>query len=178
MLGALSMILTTYLILKKRNIDISLESVTNSKLIVFLIVFATLLFWILHGLLSKDKNMSRFEDNWQEDGIRAVRGILVCAEGLLYLFIVRNIDQGHSIFHNAWIIIALIVVLNIIQLVMFDKYYTTSIRELLVDGLLIQIQDTRNALILVLFVLCALHFTIMGAIFIVTIIAIVTGFFK
>lgn len=178
MLGALFMIFTTYLLTKKRNIEISLGYLCNKKLIIALIVIATILFWLLHFIFSEVKTLSRYEDNWQEDGLRFVRGIIVLSEAALYVKILMNVDKGNWIFYHALLGIVFIIIMNAIELALIDHYYSKNIREMIVDGILIQIQDTRNALILVLAVLCILNWTLLGFLFVLVLLAIVTGFFK
>ena len=164
MLGPLVIILATYLLAKKRNVEINTQLVTSAYTVVILIVVAFVVFWLLHCLLSKEKNFKRYEDNWEEDNIRIARGITAIAEALLYMFIVLNINNGVSLFHGQWLLIAFIVLMNIIEMVLIDHEYSLNIRELIVDTILMQIQDNRNALIISLVVLCALSWTTFGVV--------------
>lgn len=173
MLGILIVIIATYFTTKARNLEIDMYSVTNKKTILILVIIMDLVFLILHALLSKNKKMGRYDENWFEDEIRVLRGMVVVAEGFLYIRFLRNIDGGLPIYHNIWVFCGIIIILNFIQFKLIDHFYSKDVRELLVDTLLMQVQDARNTLILILACLCILHFTIVGFLFILSLIAIV-----
>lgn len=173
MLGILFTVLSTYALAKWRNFDLNLYNITRQKNVMFLIVIVTIVFWILHAVLSKNKDVKRYTEHWEDDGIRFFRGTCVITYGLIYLTICTNLNNGVSIFHNIWIYCVAAVVFNVIQIILIDHVYSHNLRELIVDTVLLQIQDCRNTLLLILTVLCMLSWTIVGALFLLCFFAII-----
>lgn len=173
MLGILIVYLSTYVMAKWRGIDLNLYNITNQKNLMMLIVVTTVIFWILHTILSKNKDIGRYEENWQEDNIRFFRGFIVLLEGLFFMKICTNMHKGLAFYNHIWVYIGIIVILNIVQMILLHREYTHDMREFLVDTLLLQVQDCRNSLLLILTVLCAMHLTIFGLIFVLSFLAIV-----
>lgn len=172
MLGILIVYLSTYVMAKWRGIDLNLYTITRQKNLMILIVVTTVIFWVLHIFLSKNKDIGRYEENWQEDSIRFFRGFIVIMEGLLYMTICTNLHKGLAFYNHIWVYIGIIVILNIVQMILLHREYTHDMREFLVDTLLLQVQNCRNTLLLVLAVLCAMHWTIFGLIFVLSFLAI------
>jgi hypothetical protein len=173
MLGILLIIATTYFGAKWRGMQVNLYTLTNQKNVMALILILTILFWIVHALFSKNKDVRRYGDNWDVDSIKIVRGILTVVQAVCLALAVSNIHDGEPIYHNLWIWIGSIVVLNIVEFAAIDQEYSLDARELIVDTVLMQIRDARNTLALLLIVLVCYNVTIFGVLFIIAFFAII-----
>lgn len=173
MLGILITTLITYLIAKWRNIELNLNSITKQKNIMILIIALTIIFWFLHIILSKNKDVRRYVDNWQEDEIRFIRFIVVLTQAILYRTICLNLYKGEPIYHEILVEFAVIVAANIVQMIMINHFYSSNFFEVIVDSVLMQIQDCRNTLLVILAISCMMNWTILGFIFILSFFAII-----
>ena len=173
MLGILIIIATTYFGAKWRGLELSFHTLTNQKNVMATILLMTILFWIVHAFFSKNKDVRRYNDNWNEDSIKIVRGILTVVQAVFIALACSNIYYEKPVYHNLWIWIGAIVLLNIVEFASIDNEYSLDARELIVDTVLMQIRDARNTLALLLMVLVCYNVTIFGVIFLLAFFAII-----
>ena len=142
MLATVFVVGVTYLI--SRFYELTLDTSVKSSIIVWLAL--TVLFWIIHTLFSSDKSVDRYDNLWEDDGVKFMRMISTFVLTLTFMRVIINIGRGYQMWHGKFIVMfVLVAITSLMTLYSIYTGYSYKMRESIVDTVLIQIRNARIA---------------------------------
>lgn len=178
MLTTIIVVLATWLINKTRWYTISIDFVSNFKMTCFLIIITTILFWIMHRIISYDDNPDRYKKIWDEPLINAAGLFYSLLVSSILVVMARNCINEQSILNRTLILWILLIIYDLANILIMYHSYSYNVKKAVIDAVLFQIRGVRNALLIVLAIVFIMKFTIVGVLFFFVIIGIILSFFK
>lgn len=175
MLATMFVVGVTYLI--SRFYELTLDTSVRSSIIVWLAL--TILFWIIHGLFSSDKSLDRYDNLWEDDGVKFMRMVSTFIITLTFTRIIINIGRGNPIWYGQFIgMLVLVAITSIVTVFVIYNSYSYKVFESIVDTILVQIRNARLACLFMMIALQCFSHTLGGVVVIIVLISIILGFFK
>lgn len=175
MLATVFVVGVTYLI--SRFYELTLDTSVKSSIIVWLAL--TVLFWIIHILFASDKSVDRYDNLWEDDGVKFMRMISTFILVLTFARIIINIGRGYHMWHGKFILMfVLVAITSIMTLYSIYTAYSYKLRESIVDTVLIQIRNARIACLIMMIGLQCFSHTLGLVVVMIVFISIILGFFN
>ena len=178
MLTTIIVILTTWLLTKTRWLSVSIEFVPNLKLISLLIIITTILFWIVHQIISYDEKPDRYSKTWDYPALVATSLFYSLLVSAILVVMARNYINELSILNGTMFLWISLGIFDIANIFIIYRTYSYNVKKSIIDAILFQIRGVKNALFIVLLIVFIMKFTIVGVVIFLIIIGIVLSIFK
>lgn len=175
MFTILIVILLTWL-LTALGFTLTTEFNSSLKIIIISTIALTIIFWIIHFITSKDKEVEKYDKMWDEPEIIVSGMIYSVLTAAIMLKMLFNIESGKSFLEGTLLLWIILIVSDIINIVIVFHSYSYELKESIKDSIMLQIRRVRYGLLLCLVAVVALNFTIVGALLFACFFAIIWGF--
>ena len=139
-----------------------------ATLLLFVVIY--ILFRIGAKAFAKEKAVSRYEDIYEEPVIRFIQIVYVVTAVLTIIRLFNNISNGVPTFDGTFKLFAMLVVLDIVNVIAGFKLYSFDVKEAIIDSFLIQVKNLAYSFIILAIILAILKFTIFGFVLIACIV--------
>lgn len=174
MFTTLIVILLTWL-LTALGFTLTTEFNSALKIIIILTIALTIIFWTIHFITSKEKDVEKYDKMWDEPEIIISGMIYSALTAGIMMKMVFNIENGKSFLEGTLLLWVILIVSDIINIVIVFHSYSYELKESIKDSIMLQIRRVRYGLLLCLVVVAVLKFTIVGALLIAGVFAIIWG---
>lgn len=164
-------------LLSDEGFDLTLEFEKGYQIPTVVIVLLTIIFWILHVIISEDKDFERYTDVWDEPEIQFARICHTTFITAVFTSMLYNYERRGDALKVSTTTLVILVIFDIINAIVIFNSYSFSVRESITDSILMQIRDIRAALALLILIMFIFKFTIVGTLLAVAFFSIILKLF-